>query len=245
MGALTLRHFTDAVEPGRPLIALLPERVERRFDRMTSVEVLASGLVAALREIQAHGPYHLAGHSFGGLLAYEVAAQLAAAGDEVGFLALLDVRTPALTDRHLRQHMSLGGRLRRQRQRGLAGATVKTVEVLRRETGRLLGRLGTIPLAPMGTYQFDREGAIHLTRRYRPAGHAIPMTIFTTEAAEIDCADPWLGWRQVHRGPVQRRRAPGDHLTMLQQPSVALVASELGKILSSAAHLHASTEVAS
>ena len=46
--------------------------------------------VEQLRTIEPDGPYRLAGWSFGGVLAYEMAQQLAAAGGVVEFLALLD-----------------------------------------------------------------------------------------------------------------------------------------------------------
>ena len=51
--------------------------------------------LAAMRKVQPHGPYHLAGVSFGGVLAYEVARQLREAGEEVRTLALLDTILPA------------------------------------------------------------------------------------------------------------------------------------------------------
>jgi len=59
-----------------------------------SVREMAAEYVKAIRGQQPKGPYHLAGVSFGGVLAYETAQQLWAAGEEVGVLALLDVVLP-------------------------------------------------------------------------------------------------------------------------------------------------------
>ncbi|MFD5142630.1 amino acid adenylation domain-containing protein [Streptomyces sp. NPDC058401] len=59
-----------------------------------TVEELAAAHVEALRRIRPEGPYHLAGWSFGGLLAYEMALRLRAAGQEVATLALLDTGYP-------------------------------------------------------------------------------------------------------------------------------------------------------
>ncbi|GAA3207272.1 amino acid adenylation domain-containing protein [Actinocorallia longicatena] len=67
------RGFAD---PGEPL--------------HTSVEDAARDHVAHLRSVQPRGPYHLAGYSLGGLLAYEAARQLRAAGEEVALLVLID-----------------------------------------------------------------------------------------------------------------------------------------------------------
>jgi enterobactin synthetase component F len=47
-----------------------------------------------LRSLQPHGPYYLMGYSLGGTLAQGIAARLAAAGEEVAFLGLLDTWPP-------------------------------------------------------------------------------------------------------------------------------------------------------
>ena len=46
--------------------------------------------VDALRAVQPHGPYRLGGYSAGCLIAFEVAARLRQAGEEVAFLLLID-----------------------------------------------------------------------------------------------------------------------------------------------------------
>ena len=47
-----------------------------------------------MRRVQPDGPYQLGGWSFGGLVAYEMAQQLRAAGADVALLALLDTVAP-------------------------------------------------------------------------------------------------------------------------------------------------------
>ncbi|ORI21252.1 non-ribosomal peptide synthetase [Rhodococcus sp. 1168] len=51
---------------------------------------IASDYIDRIRAVQPHGPYHVVGWSFGGLVAQEMATQLEETGDEVGLLALLD-----------------------------------------------------------------------------------------------------------------------------------------------------------
>jgi enterobactin synthetase component F len=60
-----------------------------------TLEEMAAGYVRVLRKHRPHGPYHLLGWSVGGVIAQEMAAQLQAAGEEVGLLALLDAYPPA------------------------------------------------------------------------------------------------------------------------------------------------------
>jgi len=55
-----------------------------------SVEEMGRDYAAEIRRAQPQGPYHLVGWSFGGLIAYEIACRLAAEGERVALLGLLD-----------------------------------------------------------------------------------------------------------------------------------------------------------
>jgi len=57
-----------------------------------SLVELAASYLGDLRSAQPRGPYRLCGWSFGGVVAFEMAAQLIAAGQDVAFLTLLDTR---------------------------------------------------------------------------------------------------------------------------------------------------------
>jgi amino acid adenylation domain-containing protein len=59
-----------------------------------SIEETAALYIEAVREAQAEGPYMLAGWSFGGLVAFEMAQQLRRAGEEVSLLAVIDAVAP-------------------------------------------------------------------------------------------------------------------------------------------------------
>jgi surfactin synthase thioesterase subunit len=50
---------------------------------LASVEALAARILQEVRVVQPHGPYLIGGHSFGGIVAYEMARQLLAAGQQV------------------------------------------------------------------------------------------------------------------------------------------------------------------
>jgi thioesterase domain-containing protein len=61
---------------------------------MPPVESLASAYIARMKQVQPEGPYLLGGWSFGGTVAFEMAAQLRAAGEQVAHLLLLDAAPP-------------------------------------------------------------------------------------------------------------------------------------------------------
>ncbi|OKP02420.1 Amino acid adenylation [Xenorhabdus eapokensis] len=67
--------------------------IEHHFP-YSSVEGAARAYVQHIRQIQPHGPYHLLGHSFGGWIAFEIALQLQAEGEQVSDLILIDTDEP-------------------------------------------------------------------------------------------------------------------------------------------------------
>ncbi|MCF5572459.1 amino acid adenylation domain-containing protein [Pseudomonas syringae] len=66
--------------------------------QLRTLECLAARMVERIRQVQPRGPYRLAGWSFGGVLAYEVATQLLGMDEAVTFLGLIDSYVPRLTD---------------------------------------------------------------------------------------------------------------------------------------------------
>ncbi|NHZ33325.1 non-ribosomal peptide synthetase [Massilia rubra] len=61
-----------------------------------TVEDMAACYVHAIRQLFPQGPYCIAGYSFGGVVAFEMARQLQASGQSIGYLGLID--TPARLD---------------------------------------------------------------------------------------------------------------------------------------------------
>ncbi|WP_372664824.1 type I polyketide synthase [Amycolatopsis kentuckyensis] len=81
----------------RPLLDRLPAAVPcLGFERVpgTSIEDRVDRLLPLVRARLPRGPYRLAGWSFGGALAYGVAARLAEEGEDVELVALLDTMLP-------------------------------------------------------------------------------------------------------------------------------------------------------
>ncbi|WP_328455953.1 type I polyketide synthase [Amycolatopsis sp. NBC_00438] len=81
----------------RPLLDRLPGELPCvGFERVPggNVEERVERLLPLVRETQRTGPYRLAGWSFGGALAYGVAAKLAEEGEDVELVALIDTMLP-------------------------------------------------------------------------------------------------------------------------------------------------------
>ncbi len=74
-------------------LGLTPEDFET-FSEAPYLEEIATCLVQKLRATQPEGPYVLGGLCVGGILAYEIAAQLTASGQKVSLVVLLDAPNP-------------------------------------------------------------------------------------------------------------------------------------------------------
>jgi thioesterase domain-containing protein/acyl carrier protein len=77
----------------RPVIGTRAPDLDWERDVMT-LEELALHYAGEIRSRQRHGPYSLAGYSFGGNLAFEIASRLARDGQEVRHLVMLDADGP-------------------------------------------------------------------------------------------------------------------------------------------------------
>jgi len=78
----------------QPLYGLQPSGLDGRRPLQGGIEAMAESYLAALRKVQPHGPYLLAGRCNGATVAFEMAQRLRAAGEEVPLLAALDSDPP-------------------------------------------------------------------------------------------------------------------------------------------------------
>ncbi len=78
----------------RPVYGLQSRVVDPAQPPYRDLAEMVDEYVRHIRSVQSHGPYHLLGWSLGGNVAHAVAARLAADGDRVALLALLDSYPP-------------------------------------------------------------------------------------------------------------------------------------------------------
>ncbi len=104
-GVLLYRELAEHLDADRPVygvylqaeVDLLKTGDLAQFQAMFSnIATIADRYLTAIRQVQPCGPYSLAGESFGGIIAYEIAQQLLAVGECVELVALLDTSAPNL-----------------------------------------------------------------------------------------------------------------------------------------------------
>ena len=78
----------------QPLYALQPSGLDGRHPLDAGIDAMAARYLTALREVQPHGPYLLAGRCNGATVAYEMAQRLRVEGEHVALLASIDSGPP-------------------------------------------------------------------------------------------------------------------------------------------------------
>jgi amino acid adenylation domain-containing protein len=79
----------------QPVYGLQSIGLDGEAKPLERIEEIAKNFVGEIRRLQPGGPYHLAGFCLGGVVAFEMAQQLIASGEEVPVLALVETWFPS------------------------------------------------------------------------------------------------------------------------------------------------------
>jgi len=217
----------------------LAQHLEGRKVRHTSIEGIAAHYLRAVRGIQPEGPYYIAGHSLGGLIAFEMAHQIRKQEQEVGLLVLLDARSPGTrlsdTTSSVGNRSTRSGRdLRRQLwayRQGLKGAWQKKFKTAACQLYHCLGI--SLPTS-LQTYYVDQVvyGNIYSKARrgYVPEAYRGAVAYLKSE----DPQERTSGWETLIPAGLKVYQVPGDHLSMLAEPNLGIMAQTLKKCLAEA-----------
>ena len=239
---LDLKQLADLLDVGRPVYALQAVGLDPHQTPHERVEDMAAHYIEAIRNVQSCGPYTLAGHSFGGLVAFEMARQLQSKGHPVDLLALFD------TDIHENalpwslwlpfQAERIARICRNTVQAGLRPGAAYLYNLATHHALRRLGiRALEHPLAGVPDIKLPAHlravhaGAVTAMRNYRPKHYAGRVTVFRSEEREPQRCDPLPMWRRLSTG-LDVYAVTGGHLTMIAEPNVAVLAAQLRRCLS-------------
>jgi thioesterase domain-containing protein len=233
-GALGYAALANRLGPDVPVYAFEARGLDGRQKPNERIEDMAASYCETLLLAQPRGPYFLAGWSSGGLVAYEMARQLTAAGHAVGLLALLDTAAPGHEEAQNLGPRAVMLRLARQMGVNLAGRDdVKAAGA--EELPALLVAAGhAAAVLPPGFTEADfrrraRLYRIHAaaSRAYAPQPYPGPVTLLRAAKSVAGGASaPHLGWDRL-AGSVVLEVLPGDHNSLMREPNVAALAARL------------------
>ncbi len=202
-----------------------------------SLRGLAIDHIKALRDAGLRAPWCLGGWAAGGVIAAEMAAQLADAGEVVRAVAVLDSRVPVPEMRNRpTDDVMLAGHFVDQITR------TRGTPVLRRpqhaEPAELLAVLGEVDAVPPGwdVQETSRRFAIFaaLVRgffRHEPRRVAAPVALFEAQESHPQHPKPpTLGW-EPYADQLIRTPIPGSHFTLLLEQHAPQLAAILDEVL--------------
>lgn len=239
---LNLRHLAQLLGGDRPFYGLQARGLlgdDAPHDDFTEA---ASDYIAEMRQVQPQGPYLLGGFSGGGLIAWEIARQLEAAGEDVPLLVLLDTPVP------LRPALTRTDK-----------ALIKLAELRARGPGYLLDwararvewkRLQRQPQAAPQEAAFH-NAAIEAAFRAALPRYAMPQREGATVLFRPPLDRRWQvsGGRWVSSAkeyvlpdndltrfaPALRvEEVPGDHDSMVLEPNVRVLAARMRQVIEAA-----------
>ncbi len=87
---MVLRDLARQIGGDRPVWGIEAQGLDGCKPPLEDVHAMAEDALAKIRVVAPHGPYLLAGYSFGGTVALEIARRLGDAGEKIALLAMLD-----------------------------------------------------------------------------------------------------------------------------------------------------------
>jgi len=254
LGGNVLEYYALANHLGKaqPFYGLQSAGLNGKHAAHTRVEDMAAHYIKEMRELQPTGPYFIGGRSLGGMIAFEMARQLCAHGQEVGLLALLDTY-PSGYAKLLRDQTTLRARLDRAVSRTKAHVAnlsslslhdkllylVAKSKFAPRKMKSHVWRRAYSSFANLGrplprVLQDIKELNSLAVREYVPQVYDGHVTLFWASSDLRASVDFVEGWRALAGGGIDVHEIPGSHLDIVNEPHVQDLAKALSKSLGQA-----------
>lgn len=227
------------IQSPHPVYAIQARGLDGEGAPCETIEEMGRIYVAAIREVQPHGPYYLAGYSFGGLVALEIAHRLSREGEKIAFLGFLD-SYPNQQYWPLISRLTVLRRLAERRVAALLKSPIRSVGSAALNWTWSLARRLAVPVG-----HFDRELSIEPSlplpvrevfqsaalawRAYRPRYYSGKITFFKAAAFLVYPENPVRVWRDL-ADEFELHVVPGDHRALVREQAEAL-AGALGTCL--------------
>ena len=251
-----LKPLAEALPDDQPLFGLRAMGTDEREEPDADIASMARRYLDAIRTVQPAGPYHIGGFSSGGTIAFEMAQQLLADGQDVGLLAVFDHAPLHVGGRRPTWHPARLARwiynlpfyvvddlLRPARKVNAVSRVKGKLRVWREKVGHRMGlakpaesRLDFQAMFGVTTLSDHRKRFLQMhydaLRNYRPQPYAGRVTVFRARTRPLFQTNlPEARWRHIAQ-QVVTHVIPGSHEGMFRRPHVERIARALAE------HLH-------
>lgn len=244
------RDLSRYLGDNQPFYGLQAQGFNEGEEIFTTVEEMANFYIKTIREFQPEGPYQIGGWSFGGVVAFEIAQQLVAQGQDVSLLALLDPWVPILLDPNKQiDSLYMRGVLSRYFG-GMFGMTnLVTEEELtglssEEQIEFIIDKAENLGLFPQEASREQNRrfidviiGTLKATYCYKRRPYPGKVTVFRAKEKHPHGIDPQLVWVEMYvildGADIEVVMVPGDHFTLIQEPNIKVLAESLSRYCNS------------
>ncbi|MBD2040987.1 non-ribosomal peptide synthetase [Microcoleus sp. FACHB-672] len=222
----------------QPVYGLQARGVDAQQTPHTRVEDMASDYIKEIRTVQPEGPYLLAGHSLGGIIAFEMAQQLVRGGHKVGLVAVFDTfsplafgkGTPPKSYQFDIHRLNLSRLNRKDKVLYITDRVYWKIEgfiqKIWKKVYKLTGRTLPDPL-PEHFKKIEIANRVAATN-YVPQIYPGRVTLLRAiERPTTKYYEPLLGWGEIAAAGVEVQEIPGHHKTIILEPRVRCLAETL------------------
>ncbi len=220
-----LHYFNNLIvyfRDNRPVYGFRPRGIFLNEQFHSDVDDMAKEYIAEIKRIQPKGPYIVGGECLGGIVAYELAQQLLANGDDVALLVLMDTFKTDKYFEEMYKILDIRHRLYTHIRNTIIGFKEKKLSFIRERLKGLpelfkLYRKVFLPLTrdDRNLRRVHRGSTIYAGKliKYRPRSYDGEVALIINESWNRQ--KPNLGWSTKYLRNVTIKVIPGDHTTRL------------------------------
>ncbi|MBI4852597.1 MAG: amino acid adenylation domain-containing protein [Acidobacteria bacterium] len=212
-----------------------------------TIEEMAAHYIELMKQVQPEGPYQLAGHSMGGVIAFEMAQQLLAKDDVVELLALFDSWVPTMNKQNPFKGINIDDLSASEAVLVASTLNLKNDENLK-ELINEVNRLDMVSQFECVDKINDLPGGIDISQKelllrifkinchalynYQPKIYSGKIAFFrASEGVLSKTFDFSSSWNKLSRQPLECYNVAGDHQSMLTSPSVKTLVKYLKPLI--------------
>ena len=234
------QEIADLLPKQMPVYGIQAKGLDGQTDIPERLENMAWNYVQEMRKVRPSGPYFLGGFSASGILSFEVARQLEAAGEYVAFVGAIDsnlrssvagiMRQRGMKDAGLQKWYVVRWNLLYARQIGFASFFSKKLCNLRLNM-RIAGTAVRRKLTSQEVRLSVEESFVQAIRAYNPQTISARGALCRTEDSSFYDPNQEVWWREALQGGFTAYTVPGTHDTILQPPNIQVLVARLAEAI--------------
>ncbi|HLP89583.1 MAG TPA: amino acid adenylation domain-containing protein [Nostocaceae cyanobacterium] len=246
--ALAYSKLAELLGTERPIYGIQAPGIDGKQPPVNSIEELASRYLKIIADVVPNGAYLLGGHSLGGQIAFEMAAQLESVNQQVEHLLIIDTHPPlpttqedteALNDDaailsfiveqvgiHFNENIQISpqelAEVNQDEKFAYVLKVLRQHQIIPPDAGEnLISGL-------LNVY----KASLQATLAYQPKPIKSEISLFTTDSLAAQFPDDvTLGWQNLTNGEVKTFSIPGEHQTLLKLPHVEQLAGIIKEVI--------------